>query len=92
MQNLTKSRLTTMRKIAQYGMMNGEAFTAKNIGSHGASLQSLQKIGIVDLAPMNIIPDRYWVDTQGQWWHVTEEGRKAFAAFLRELPEPIRNR
>lgn len=92
MQNLTRSRLSTMRKIATHNKVKGGVFTAKKIGCHGAALSSLQKIGVVDLAPASEIPELYWTDTQGQWWKVTDEGRRAFAAFSDDEPDPYRQR
>jgi hypothetical protein len=92
MQNLTKSRLATMRKIAVHNKVKGGVFTAKKIGCHGAALSSLQKIGVVDLAPASLVPQLYWATTQGQWWMVTDEGRKAFASLVDGELDPYRDR
>lgn len=75
---MTKSRARSIRKIRSAGFLSGEPFAACQIGLHGTQVLSLERVGWIqrcDDFQVSNMP--FLVDTQGEYWTVTQEGKAA---------------
>ena len=82
---MTVSRERSLRNIRSAGFLSGEPFAASQVGLHGTQALSLERVGWIErFKEFDSAGVPFLVDTQGEYWTVTQEGRAAGRALADE--------